>query len=172
MSALRARDGVLVVLGNHDREEADRLTHALRERGVTVLRNQWHRIDRGGDELWVLGLDDWRATPGEIEELLGSRPGRSAVPAAGTSLRSESAYGRSAWACSGTRMGGRSGFPGSTGGRTWLTLTGQRAQGLFRLGRGWGHLSAGLGTSGPPMRFGVTPEIAVLVLSEGTASIR
>jgi predicted MPP superfamily phosphohydrolase len=172
VSALRARDGVLVVLGNHDQEEADWLTRALRERGVTVLRNQWHRIDRRGDELWVLGLDDWRTIPRELEELLGSRPGGPPFLLLAHRYDRKVAYGQLGLGLFGHTHGGQIGLPWVDRWVNLVTLTGQRAQGCFRLGPGWGYLSAGLGTSGPPMRFGVAPEIAVLVLSEGTASIR
>ena len=167
MSALRARDGVLVVLGNHDRQEADPLTHALRERGVTVLRNQWHRIDRGGDELWVLGLDDWGTTAGEIGRLIGSGPEGRPFLLLAHRYDPTVPYGEPGLGLFGHTHGGQIGLPWVDRWVNLFTLTGQRARGLFRLGRGWGHLSAGLGTSGPPIRFGVTPEIAVLVLRDG-----
>jgi hypothetical protein len=172
MSALRARDGVLVVLGNHDRREADQLTRALREHGVTVLRNQWHRIDRGGDELWILGLDDWGTTPGDIGRLVGSGPEGRPFLLLAHRYDPRVSYGQPALGLFGHTHGGQIGVPWVDRWVNLLTLTGQRARGLFRLGQGWAHLSAGLGTSGPPMRFGVAPEIAVLVLGEGTDSIR
>jgi uncharacterized protein len=172
LSALRARDGVLVVLGNHDRQEADRLTRALSERGVTVLRNQWHRIERGGDELWIVGLDDWRRSPAEVAELVRSGPEGRPFLLLAHRYDPKVPYGQPGLGLFGHTHGGQIGLPWVDRWVNLLTLTGQQARGLFRLGQGWAYLSSGLGTSGPPMRFGVAPEIAVLVLREGTASIR
>jgi uncharacterized protein len=171
LGALRARDGVLVVLGNHDRPEAPRLTCGLRERGITVLRNEWHRIERGLDELWVLGIDDWRSRPGEVDGLFRAGHGREPVLFLAHRHDERIPYGRFGLGLFGHTHGGQIGLPWVARRANIVTLTGQRAQGLFRIVQGWAYITAGLGTSGPPMRFGIAPEIAVLVLREETTSM-
>jgi len=60
LGRLRARYGVLAVLGNHDfRVGADAVTIALRRRRIKVLRNQHITIQFGGASLYVAGVDDY-----------------------------------------------------------------------------------------------------------------
>jgi hypothetical protein len=60
--ALRAPDGVLAVLGNHDYQDhavrVGPLLAALSESGVRVLRNEAYRVRRDGQDLWLVGVDD------------------------------------------------------------------------------------------------------------------
>ena len=60
LGRLRARYGVLAVLGNHDfRVGADAVTMALRQQRIEVLRNQHITIQFGGASLHVAGVDDY-----------------------------------------------------------------------------------------------------------------
>jgi predicted MPP superfamily phosphohydrolase len=60
LSRLRARYGVLAVLGNHDfRVGADAVTTALRRHRIEVLRNQHIKVQFGGACLYVAGVDDY-----------------------------------------------------------------------------------------------------------------
>jgi len=69
LSSLRARHGVLAVLGNHDWSSyalgrgiawrADRVADALRAKGIVVLRNEAIHIHRDGADLHIVGLDDY-----------------------------------------------------------------------------------------------------------------
>jgi len=60
LSRLRARYGVLAVLGNHDfRVGADAVTAALRRKHIEVLRNQHITVQFGGSSLYVAGVDDY-----------------------------------------------------------------------------------------------------------------
>jgi predicted MPP superfamily phosphohydrolase len=169
--SLRARDGVLVVLGNHDYFQAERLTEELGASQITVLRNQWHRLERGHHHLWILGLDDWRSSLAELRLAMAERV--SADPFVLVSHR----YRGPRWIADlpimlglfGHTHGGQIGLPWVGRWVNLVTLTGQRAQGLFPLDGGWGHVSPGLGTSGPPMRLGVAPEITLFVLRAGGA---
>lgn len=68
LARLRAREAVLVSLGNHEwgawspaggnAGMAHRATNALKDQGVRVLRNQVASFRRGRSELNVIGLDD------------------------------------------------------------------------------------------------------------------
>jgi predicted MPP superfamily phosphohydrolase len=58
---LAAPDGVFYVLGNHDHNVgAELVRHALREAGLTELRNAAALIRRGADTLAVAGVGDLR----------------------------------------------------------------------------------------------------------------
>ena len=47
------------ILGNHDvAAGAENVSSALRGSGITVLRNSYLPIERGGSRIWLAGLDD------------------------------------------------------------------------------------------------------------------
>ena len=59
LGTLRARLGVVAVLGNHDfRVGADIVQRALRRQRIRVLRNRHMMLRDGGDALPVAGVDD------------------------------------------------------------------------------------------------------------------
>lgn len=162
---LAAPDGVFVVLGNHDQWDAPALEAAIARRGPTVLANAWRSVERGGARLVVAGIDDRFTKKADLDRTLAGRP--DGVP---TLLLShypdffEDAARRGvALTLSGHTHGGQIGF----GDRMNLaTLSRQRPRGLFRAGASALYVNAGLGTTGPPLRLGVPPEIAVLVLRD------
>jgi len=66
LRTLRARDGVLAILGNHDYDyDAAKVTAWLRSLGARVLVNECVTIHRGDAMLGVGGVDDF--THGEID---------------------------------------------------------------------------------------------------------
>lgn len=59
LRTLRARDGVLAVLGNHDHWSGARLVRGYLETiGIKELPNDVHTLRRNGDELHIAGVDD------------------------------------------------------------------------------------------------------------------
>src|SRR5262249_21297126 len=75
LGGLRARDGVIACMGNHDYfGDAERLVAALEAAGIRVLRNCWHRIARGGDGLIVAGVDDSWIGRADVAAALARRP--------------------------------------------------------------------------------------------------
>jgi predicted MPP superfamily phosphohydrolase len=72
LGSLQATDGVVCVLGNHDfglrpsaRHAAD-LVRALARRGVRTLINAAMPLERGGERIWLVGVNDpftYRANP-------------------------------------------------------------------------------------------------------------
>ena len=61
LGALRARTGVVAVLGNHDfRVDATRIERALHNNGIDVLRNRHMMLCKDGDTLPIVGVDDYR----------------------------------------------------------------------------------------------------------------
>lgn len=166
LGALRARDGVFVCLGNHDQWDDRALSRRIEERGPVVLRNEARVVRRGDAALTVAGLDDWYTRKDNLDEALRQR-----IRGAPTILLAHypSFFERAAsqgvdLVLSGHTHGGQVGLPGAASRINLARLTGQRSRGLVQRGRSHLFVSAGLGTTGPPMRLGVPPEIALLVL--------
>jgi len=66
LSGLRAPDGVLAILGNHDYDyDAAKVAALLRTTGARVLINECVVIEKGHARLGIGGVDDW--THGEID---------------------------------------------------------------------------------------------------------
>jgi hypothetical protein len=169
LAHLRAPDGVMAVMGNHDQWDGPRLVRLLREAGLVVLQNECRSIARDGASLTVAGIDDPYAGRPNLTMTLSSAPA-----AAVTLLLShypdffEEARARGVQlTLSGHTHGGQVGVPFLSRQLSLATLSRQRARGLFLEGGSWLYVNAGLGTTGPPVRLGIPPEIAVIVLRRG-----
>src|SRR5882757_5945427 len=57
LSGLECKDR-LASLGNHDVLAESRVISALHRCGIEVLHNAYTSLDRGGDKLWLAGLED------------------------------------------------------------------------------------------------------------------
>jgi len=91
LGRLRAHEGIYAVLGNHDfsvrhawRIRARRRLHlaietALWRRGITVLRNSWRLLQRHGQQLAIVGVDDLWSGQCDVPHAFGRLPG--SVPA-------------------------------------------------------------------------------------------
>ena len=79
LRGLRARDGVLAILGNHDYDyDAARVATWLRSTGARVLVNECVVITRGTAQLGIGGVDDW--THGVIDPQGGCRSLSQEIP--------------------------------------------------------------------------------------------
>lgn len=166
LGALRAKDGVFVSMGNHDQSNNGELTELVAARGPTVLRNSSQLIQRGAARLNVAGIDGRamsapevtrtieQCTPGAPVVLLAHYPSTfEAAAAAGADL-----------ILTGHTHGGQLGVPFVSQRWNLARLTGQRSRGLVFSGKTAMYVNAGLGTTGPPMRLAVPPEIALITL--------
>lgn len=88
LQAIKAPDGVIAVLGNHDygnyitwnsdtekQKDHDKLLAFYKEIGWQLLNNDYTVIKRGGDSLAILGVENWGANPrfpklGDLEKAL------------------------------------------------------------------------------------------------------
>jgi hypothetical protein len=166
IGAFRAPDGVLVSLGNHDQWDPDRLVRVIEARGPTVLRNASRTVRREGAELVIAGIDDRMTGRDDLELTLAGRP-----EGAPTILLShypdffvDAALRGVDLVLSGHTHGGQIAVPFMARRASLSRLARQPAHGLHVRGRSRLYVNAGLGTTGPPVRLGVAPEIAVLVL--------
>ena len=167
MAELRAKDGVFVSMGNHDYfGEGEPLVTRIRERGVSVLRNEGVVLERGGKKLFLAAIDDTWTDRDDIEAALAACPkGAQVVLLAHDPERFRQAAARDvALTLSGHTHGGQIAFPFLS---RWISLshlTHHFHQGLYRIGRSTLYVHPGLGTTGPPMRLGVAPLVAILRL--------
>lgn len=165
VGALRAPDGVLACLGNHDTHGEPELTRALERRGVQVLHNRHVVIHRGGASLVVAGVDELYGGKADLDAALAGRPTAPCILLAHFPDFLEPASTRGVEVVlSGHTHGGQIGVPFLSDRLHVGSLTRQRSRGLHGRGRTQLVVSAGLGTTGPPMRLGIRPEIGVVVL--------
>jgi uncharacterized protein len=166
LGELRAPDGVFVSLGNHDQWDPDALSGAIERRGPRVLRNAWVRIARGAGSLVVAGLDDKFSGRDDLGQTLEGRP--EGVPTVllshYPSYFEEAARRGVDLVLAGHTHGGQLGIPFLSDRFNLSALIRQASRGLTRHGASALYVSAGLGTTGPPIRLGVAPEIALIVL--------
>jgi uncharacterized protein len=175
-AGLKAPLGVYAVLGNHDfsvhnyrgvRRHPDlhrQVADALGEHGVTVLRNQAIRHDRGTDGLIVAGVDDlWSRESDPVAALKHCCPNTPRIVLAHNPQSvSQFTDQRFDLMLSGHTHGGQVDWPGL--GRVLLRKNARRwAAGLYPHGAGHVYVNTGVGY-GWRFRFGVRPEVAILTL--------
>lgn len=166
---LRAADGTVAVLGNHDCPE---MAEILRELGATVLANQslcLRRRGAAGDEqhLWIAGVDDPRRYKAARPDVaLAAMPaGEFAVLLA----HAPEAYAEAAWAgarlylCGHThagqvRLAGLGALSMHSSAPRALT------EGVWQWQDMRGYTSSGAGVSGAAVRIGTRGEVAVITL--------
>ncbi len=166
IAALRAKEGVFVSMGNHDQAHNDELSRLLEARGPTVLRNAAHILQRGNAQLILAGLDGRIASPADAARVV-----RSCSTGAPLILLSHYPWPFQAVAAAGADLvltghthGGQLALPFLSQRFNLARLTRQLSRGLYYSGKTAMYVNAGLGTTGPPMRLAVPPEIALVTL--------
>lgn len=169
LGALKARDGVWVILGNHDQADATDFQRRIEAYGPQVLRNRWVTLERAGARLILAGLDDPSGGHADLERTLADRPQGSptVLLAHYPSWFDRAAPHGVELTLSGHTHGGQIGVPGITRYVNVAAFRGRYVHGLYRQGDSQLYVSAGLGTTGPPLRLGIYPEISVLELRPG-----
>jgi hypothetical protein len=171
LSRLRARYGVLAVLGNHDfRVGADAVTSALRRKHIEVLRNQHIAIQFGGSSLYVAGVDDY-GYGADVRRAVRGIPRDSATVLLAHNPRIIHLASRHAVSLvlSGHTHGGQVNLPllGTVYGRSPERL--RYKIGWDRLGPTQIYVSRGIGTIVLPWRLRCPAEITHLELLPGTS---
>lgn len=170
-ACLKAPDGVFACLGNHDYFAVERgVAEALEAGGARVLRNESAALTRGGDTLHLAGVDDLWTRRADADAALRNVPGAAPVVmlAHDPDLFHEMVARGVAVVLSGHTHGGQFAVP-FLGERVNLARVRHRhTAGAYREGGSVLYVHRGMGTSGPPSRFGARPEIAVIVLRKAT----
>src|SRR5262249_52944432 len=152
VSALKAPDGVVGILGNHD---TGAIAATLEANGVRLLLNETVALRRGGETIYLTGTDDvhhfWSpAALRTLESAPRDQPRIALVPS--PELAGEAAaLGYALYLCGHTH-GGQFCLPG---GIPIVTMGAMRstASGAWRRGAMLGYTSRGIGTSTMPLRF-------------------
>jgi uncharacterized protein len=185
LARLSARSGVFAILGNHDwwhdvptqknRAGPTRVGQALQAAGITLLENRATRLETAAGPLWLAGLGDQiaflprvRGLPHGIDDLPGTLAqiaddGAPAIMMAHEPDAFARMPDRIALTLSGHTHGGQVRLFG------WSPIVPSRygnryAYGHVRQGGRDLIVSAGIGTSKLPIRFGVPPEIVLVEL--------
>lgn len=168
---LAARDGVVAILGNHDRDAgADAVADAIaRHTSVRLLRDEVETIRRGDEAISVVGLEDRR--PPHVTDALG--PLLRTVPDGATTIllvHHPDAFPDAVSAgvpitLAGHTHGGQLAVPFFRHLNVSHALVSRHDVGWFRTETHRLHVSPGLGSSGQQVRIGTRPEITVIRLA-------
>jgi len=164
---LRAEDGVYVTMGNHDYfGDGEPLVTLLRSKGAIVLRNEGTNVKRGSATLFVAGVDDTWTRRADLDRALeGRAPGAvTLLLAHDPALFPAAAKQGISLVLSGHTHGGQVALPFLPKLFSLGKLAHRFHLGLYREGDSTLYVNSGLGTTGPPIRVGVAPEIAILTL--------
>ncbi len=176
---LRARDGVLVSMGNHDYfGDGEPLVKKLRATGARVLRNEGYLLERGEPAdgaqpggLWLSAIDDTWTRRDDMERALEKcPPTASSILLAHDPARFPAAAAKGvALTLSGHTHGGQVAIPFLARKLSLSHLAHKFHLGMYKIGRSTLYVHPGLGTTGPPMRLGVAPAVVVLTLRVAAA---
>jgi predicted MPP superfamily phosphohydrolase len=179
LSKLRAKDGVLGILGNHDHASgADLVTSIVSANNVRMLNNATYTIQRGDQMLHIVGMDDlWpanRGIPAPVWSHLSLLKSlTSSIPAEGTAILLvhepdfadvATSVNRYALQLSGHSHGGQVQIP-FVGPLRVPPLSNKYPSGLYHVGDMVLYTNRGLGMVKPQVRFNCRPEITVFELS-------
>jgi predicted MPP superfamily phosphohydrolase len=157
-----------VIMGNHDYfGEGEPLVSLLKARGARVLRNEGVVVDRGeGAKLYLAGIDDTWTKRANLDAALADRPtGVPTVLLAHDPDRFPNAVARNVEVVlSGHTHGGQIAMPFLGRFINASKLAHRFHIGLYESGDSTLYVHGGLGTTGPPMRLGVAPSIALIRL--------
>ena len=164
---LTAKDGVLVSMGNHDYfGDGEPLISLLRATGAKVLRNEGTLVRRGESHLFVAGVDDTWTKRANMKQALSARPDDacSVLLAHDPDLFAEAASYGVSLVLSGHTHGGQIALPFFARQVSLARIAHRQFLGIYRQGRSTLYVHPGLGTTGPPIRLGAAPEVALLTL--------
>jgi predicted MPP superfamily phosphohydrolase len=170
VAALRAKMGVFVSMGNHDYfGDGEPLVRLLRERGVKVLRNEGVALTRGSKQAWLAAIDDTWTRRDDLAAALRDRPaGAPVILLAHDPERFEQAAEAGAnLVLSGHTHGGQVAMPFFYRRVSLASIAHRYVVGLYHRADATLYVHPGLGTTGPPIRLGVAPEVTILVLRRG-----
>ncbi len=170
VGALRARLGTYVSMGNHDYfGEGEPLISLMRARGAHVLRNEGVELERDGARLWLAAIDDTWTRRDDLARALRDRPaGVATLLLAHDPMRFDAAAEAGVeLVLSGHTHGGQIAMPFIPRYLGLANFAHKYRLGFYRRDRSTLYVHPGLGTTGPPFRLGVAPEVTVLVLRAG-----
>jgi len=158
--------GAVGVLGNHDLHvDGYMVENSMEAVGITILRNESHKITFNGEDLWIAGIDETLLGYPDVDKTFAGIPDGSASLALWHEPEfAEQAAAKGAFAqLSGHTHGGQIRIPAV--GPVGLPLDGKRYVIGHNIADGMQiYTSRGVGVFRPPMRFNCPPEVTVITL--------
>jgi predicted MPP superfamily phosphohydrolase len=154
-------------MGNHDYfTDGEQFSRQLERHGLRLLRNDGFSLERAGARLYVAGVDDTWTHRHDLDRALRSRPpGTPVVLLAHDPALFPAAAARGIdLTLSGHTHGGQIASPVAPRRLNLARLVTPFTAGLYRIDRSVLYVNRGLGTTGPPIRLGARPEIALFTL--------
>jgi uncharacterized protein len=167
LGELEAPDGVFGCMGNHDYfTDGERFARQLTRHGLQLLRNRGQAIERSGENLYLAGVDDTWTRRHDLDRALAARPaGAPAILLAHDPMLFPAAAARGvALTLSGHTHGGQLAVPLAPRRLNLARFMTPFTAGIYRIGDAVLYVNRGLGTTGPPIRLGVRPEITLFTL--------
>jgi len=165
VDAVRAKDGILGVLGNHDSVS---MVPPMENIGIRVLLNETISYDRDVDTLHVTGIDDvHRFHTEEAHAALETAPDGFCIALVHSPEITEAAARRHRLYLTGHTHGGQVCFPGGRPVATEAKRFGDMCSGLWRHGDMLGYTSRGLGACVIPFRSFCPGEVVSVTLRKG-----
>lgn len=168
LGRLRARDGVLAIMGNHDYwDEGDAVRAVLAEAGLKEISNRVHTLWRGDEALHICGVDSATEMRARLDLVMRDLPADG--PAVLLAHEPDYAFvsaanGRFDLQLSGHSHGGQVRIPGLM--QLVLPPLGRRfIRGHYRVNNMHLYVNRGLGVSGMHVRFRCRPEVTLLTLN-------
>jgi predicted MPP superfamily phosphohydrolase len=155
-------------MGNHDYfTDGEAFVRTLERNGLNLLRNRGLKLERQGQVLYLAGVDDTWTGRASITKALHDRPARAPVVllAHDPAMFARAAKHGVALTLSGHTHGGQVAFPLAPKRWNLARFMTPFTTGVYRLGPSFLYVNRGLGTTGPPVRLGVRPEITVFTLT-------
>jgi predicted MPP superfamily phosphohydrolase len=157
---------VVSILGNHDHwNDPDIVAEILDNHGLQVLRNQSIPLERDGQRIWVVGVDDVYEEANDLDKaLLGVPPTETKIVAVHEpDFADETARHSIDLQVSGHSHGGQVRIPGY--GAPVLPRLGRKYPiGLNRVGNLQVYTNRGIGMVTPPVRLNCSPEVTLITL--------
>ena len=171
LGALRARHGIIAVLGNHDHWDGNvgGLKDAFTKAGIVVLENEARRVAVHGGHVWIVGMGD--SSSGRADPIKAFRGIPFSSPMAEPVLVLAHDPGvfamvprEVALVLAGHTHGGqvRIPFAGAVVNASNAPL--RHSRGVIREAGRLMYVTAGIGTSILPIRFNCPPEFAILTI--------
>ena len=168
LTRLKAKDGVLAVLGNHDHYTDSGIVREILQRsGIVELRNEVHILQHDGACIWIAGVDDQMTGHERLSNVIDLLPEEN-VPVILLAHTPDfadisSKSGKFDLQLSGHTHGGQIRLP--LIGPLYLPRLGRKyPSGKYRIGNMDLYTNRGLGTSWFKVRINCPPEIAVVEL--------
>lgn len=165
IGAVRANDGTVGVLGNHDSAS---MVGPMEDLGIRVLLNETVSYERGRDRLHFTGLDDvHRFRTEEAHAALEGAPDGFCIAVVHSPEIADVAARRHRLYLTGHTHGGQICLPGGRPVVKGVTRFGELSCGVWRHGEMVGFTSRGLGACVVPFRAFCPGEVVVVTLRKG-----